>query len=53
MTSREQLHWLQMQVWLHVSLWENKTTSHLISYLSEQFHCDLHSVASFEVFFSH
>ena len=28
MASREQLHWFQKEVWLHVSLWENEPTPH-------------------------
>ena len=47
--SRGRLLWLQKEVWLYRSLWENDPTSHLIYYLSK--HCKhefMVSVASFK-----
>ena len=35
MANRKWLHWLQKEVRLYLSLWENDPTSHLIFYLSE------------------
>ena len=31
------LHWLQKEVWLYLSLWENDHTCHLMYHLSKQF----------------
>ena len=47
--SRGRLLWLQKEVWLYRSLWENDPTSHFIYYLSK--HCKLEfmvSIASFK-----
>ena len=37
MSSKGKLHWLQKEVRLYVSLWENDPTFHLIYHLAKQF----------------